>query len=173
MRTIVYDATDRQNEHFGLFRAWLLLIIRTAYIAAKKWPQYARDYPIKEEIQQIRESVPKLEIPTEEEIHAMPKQGEEYKKLLTRFETWSSKSLDPVNKTFMFTNKLALVVAPELAVVGDQLWIIKDAKIPYLLRAIEGSRRFILVGPSYCHGVMRGEWLETNPGLVWTEITLE
>jgi hypothetical protein len=34
----------------------------------------------------------------------------------------------------MFTNNL--VVAPELAVVDDQLWIIKDAKVPYLLKAI-------------------------------------
>jgi hypothetical protein len=71
-----------------------------------------------------------------------------------------------VNKTFMFTNNLALVVAPELTVVGDQLWIIKDVKVP--LTAIEGSGRFILVGPSQCH---EREWLETNLGLAWTEIT--
>lgn len=42
----------------------------------------------------------------------------------------------------MFTNNLALVVAPELAVVGDQLWILKDVKVP--LTAIEGSGQFIL-----------------------------
>lgn len=173
MRTLVYDAADRQNEHLGLFRAWLLTVIRITYVLAKKWPQYARDHRTKEEIQQIRENMPELEIPTEEEIQAMPTQGEEYKKLLAGYETWSSKNPGPTNKKFMFTNNLALVVAPELAMVGDQLWIIKDAKVPYLLRAIEGSGRFILVGPSYCHGVMRGEWLETNPGLVWTEITLE
>jgi hypothetical protein len=87
----------------------------------------------------------------------MPKQGEEYKKLLAGYETWSSKNRGPVNKTFMFSNSLALVVAPELAVVGDQLWIIKDAKVP--LTAIEGSGRFILVGPSQCH---EREWLETK-----------
>lgn len=93
----------------------MLLIIRRAYIATEKWPQYARDHWIKEEIQQITENMPELEIPTEEKIHAIPKQGEEYKKLLTGYETWSSKNLDPVNRTF----SLALVVALELVVVGS------------------------------------------------------
>jgi hypothetical protein len=149
----------------------LLTFIRITYVLAKKWPQYARDHRIKEEIQQIRENMSELEISTEEEIHAMSKQGEEHKNLLAGYETWASKNRGAVNKTFMFTNNLALVVALELAMAGDQHWIIKDAKVPYLLRPIEGSGRFILVGPSNCHGVMREEWLETNLELAWTEIT--
>ncbi len=44
--------------------------------------------------------------------------------------------------------------------VGDQVWIIKDARVPFILRPVPGSDDFELVGESYVHGVMRGEAVE-------------
>lgn len=44
--------------------------------------------------------------------------------------------------------------------VGDQIWVIRDAPAPVILRRVPRSPRFTLIGPAYVDGVMFGEALK-------------
>jgi hypothetical protein len=74
-----------------------------------------------------------------------------------------------VTKTGYFT------LVPDSAVEGDSVVLFQGAKVPYLLRKVEGkvgANLFNLVGEAYVHGVMDGEYfsaLETED-LSWIEL---
>ncbi|KAF2036644.1 hypothetical protein EK21DRAFT_51879 [Setomelanomma holmii] len=55
---------------------------------------------------------------------------------------------------------------------GDSLWIAPGCPVPLILRLIEGSERYRLVGGSYVHGFMNGEILK-RPGLEFSMVNLE
>lgn len=40
---------------------------------------------------------------------------------------------------------------------GDSVWLVPGCRVPLILRSIEGSSRYRLVGGSYLHGIMDGE----------------
>jgi hypothetical protein len=58
-----------------------------------------------------------------------------------------------------------LATGPASTQVGDQVWIIKDARQPVVLRQIAESTHFTLMGQSYVHGIMYGEKMKMKPGL--------
>ena len=55
---------------------------------------------------------------------------------------------------------------------GDSVWIIPGCRIPLILRQVENSEHYYLVGGSYVHGVMNGEFLN-QPDLVFSVVDLE
>lgn len=44
----------------------------------------------------------------------------------------------------------------------DTVWIVPGSRVPLILREIDGSNRYRLVGGAYVHGVMNGEALKRN-----------
>ncbi len=66
---------------------------------------------------------------------------------------------------------------------GDEIWILKGGRIPYVLRPVEGeSGTYGFVGDCYVHGLMRGEYVKrmeeqssnegVEPTSQWEEINL-
>ena len=47
---------------------------------------------------------------------------------------------------------------------GDEVWMIRDAAVPLILRRVEGGHQ--LVGEAYVHGFMNGEMLGEEYRLV-------
>lgn len=80
------------------------------------------------------------------------------------------------------TRKGYLGLGPASLEVGDTVWILPGAKVPFILRhaagaagnvAIEEMPRYKLVGEAYVHGIMKGEAVDTPHGSVdLTEIKL-
>ncbi|KAE9364064.1 HET-domain-containing protein [Stipitochalara longipes BDJ] len=52
---------------------------------------------------------------------------------------------------------------PELLESGDEVWLLKNAALPFILRPIEDSQ-YELVGEAYVHGIMYGELLDAPGG---------
>ena len=52
-----------------------------------------------------------------------------------------------------------LGLGPDRLRVGDEVWLLKEAFTPFVLRRRENGQ-FTLVGEAYVHGIMHGEWLE-------------
>lgn len=59
--------------------------------------------------------------------------------------------------SFISTTGGYLGIAPGNAEPGDQVVIVRGLGTPYVLRSIEGTKSYVLVGPCYVHGVMYGE----------------
>jgi len=55
----------------------------------------------------------------------------------------------------MITGYMALV--PEEAEVGDEILAVYGARVPFVLRPVQGTDEYRLVGECYVHGVMNGE----------------
>lgn len=55
---------------------------------------------------------------------------------------------------------------------GDSVWIVSGCRVPILLRRIDGSKHYRLVGGSYIHGLMDGEGL-SRKGVEFEMVTLE
>jgi hypothetical protein len=64
-----------------------------------------------------------------------------------------------------------LGVAPRAIRPGDQVWVLKGAGTPLVLREKENGR-FTLVGEAYVHGIMHGEVVERD-GFAMREVELE
>jgi hypothetical protein len=57
---------------------------------------------------------------------------------------------------------------------GDQVWIVRDARVPYILRTAEdGSGRFEFVGEAYVHGVTQGDPMQDIGTGAFRELTLQ
>lgn len=48
---------------------------------------------------------------------------------------------------------------------GDQVWLIRDSLAPLILRPVEDTGTFVLVGEAYLHGFMYGEMLNPRWGM--------
>jgi hypothetical protein len=55
----------------------------------------------------------------------------------------------------MTTGYMALV--PEEAEVGGEILAVYGARVPFVLRPVQGTDEYRLVGECYAHGVMNGE----------------
>ena len=69
------------------------------------------------------------------------------------------------------TSNDLLVKGPTSAETNDEIWIIRDSRIPFLLRPILGSENYQFVGPAYVHGIMFGAVMKENPA--FKPVTLE
>ena len=58
-----------------------------------------------------------------------------------------------------------LGAAPTCAEPGDQIWLLYDARIPYVLRPYqieEGRTSYRIIGQAWIHGIMNGEYFESH-----------
>jgi hypothetical protein len=55
-------------------------------------------------------------------------------------------------------------LGPEKMEEGDEVWLIKETFVPFILRP-QLDDRYTLVGEAYVHGIMHGEWLERRERL--------
>ena len=61
-------------------------------------------------------------------------------------------------KRFFTTQRGFIGLAPSRTVRGDLVCVLKGATVPFILR--EADKGYILVGESYCHGIMYGEAMQ-------------
>jgi hypothetical protein len=67
------------------------------------------------------------------------------------------------DRRLLTTKTGLLVLGPDSCQAGDQIWLLRDARVPYLLRPVPdntASFEFQLVGDCYIHGFMHGEMLQ-------------
>jgi len=84
---------------------------------------------------------------------------------VTRFTKGSSSGAHYLgqNRSLFRTLKRNLLgLGPDKMEAGDEIWLLKGAYTPFVLRP-QRSGQYVVVGESYVHGVMHGEWLE-QPG---------
>ena len=63
-------------------------------------------------------------------------------------------------RRLFFTQEGYICLAPKGARVGDQIYLLFGAEVPYVLRRKgDGLQTFEVVGECYCHGIMEGEML--------------
>lgn len=65
-----------------------------------------------------------------------------------------------IDMKFVTTKSGLLIGTRFMPDIGDQIWIIRDAQGPIILRPIQGSTQFTLVGEAYVDGVMDGQTLK-------------
>jgi hypothetical protein len=57
------------------------------------------------------------------------------------------------------TTQGILCIGPETVQAGDQVWLLRDCRLPYILRPTPSPSKYLLVGECYVHGYMHGEIL--------------
>jgi len=62
-------------------------------------------------------------------------------------------------RAFVQTENGRMGLAPLSARLGDEIWNLKGAKIPFILRP-QPDGGFKLIGEAYVHGIMQGEVFE-------------
>lgn len=66
------------------------------------------------------------------------------------------------DRRLYITRKGYLGLGPRSMQVGDEVWLICDAKVPFVLRPLPNDTKYSLMGESYLHGFMHGEMLKTD-----------
>ena len=59
-------------------------------------------------------------------------------------------------RRFLATEIGAMGIGPEKSLAGDEVWILRGARVPILLRPIREQAK-VVVGETYLHGMMNGE----------------
>ena len=71
------------------------------------------------------------------------------------------------NRSFFVTKRGYIGIGPDTTKAGDIVCTLFGSTVPFILRAVEGSEKFRLLGESYVHGIMDGElWKETDDGKI-------
>ena len=73
------------------------------------------------------------------------------------------RSYDPVaqHRRLYLTEDRQLGLGPQSADVGDEVWLVDGAQVPFILRPMASKEQmFTLVGETYVHGFMNGEMLD-------------
>lgn len=79
------------------------------------------------------------------------------------------------NRSFFVTKRGYIGVGPDNTMLGDTVCTIFGSPVPFILRAVEDSEKFRLIGESYVHGIMDGElfkkelWKKTDDGIMITD----
>ena len=61
------------------------------------------------------------------------------------------------NRSLVVTEKGYYALAPLLTMPGDVACVLNGADVPFILRPVEDSQKFKLLGESYVHGMMEGQ----------------
>jgi len=67
------------------------------------------------------------------------------------------------NRRLFLTSEKWLGSGPELLESGDEVWLMKNAAVPFILRPT-GDEQYKLVGEAYVHGIMYGELVDVPGG---------
>ncbi|KAH7010715.1 heterokaryon incompatibility protein-domain-containing protein [Macrophomina phaseolina] len=77
------------------------------------------------------------------------------------YRTWETHVFSmTAGRRFFLSSEGLIGLAPENAQKGDQIWVVNGGRMPLILRPLSGAQndRFNLVGDSYVHGIMQGEY---------------
>lgn len=75
---------------------------------------------------------------------------ERYTLLFLQMSEYSGRAL-------LRTDNGYLSLGPRRSRVGDQVWVVEQARVPFVLRPIPDTGYYELVGECYVHGIMNGE----------------
>jgi hypothetical protein len=71
------------------------------------------------------------------------------------------------NRSFFVTKRGYIGIGPDTMGPGDTVCTLFGSTVPFILRAVEDSEKFRLIGESYVHGIMDGElWKDIDGGMV-------
>jgi hypothetical protein len=70
------------------------------------------------------------------------------------------------SRRFFVTQAGLLGLGPDSAGIGDEVYIISGASTPFLLRCGKENQQLQIIGESYVHGIMDGEFMQRKPKLV-------
>ncbi|KAH8600097.1 heterokaryon incompatibility protein-domain-containing protein [Bisporella sp. PMI_857] len=68
-------------------------------------------------------------------------------------------------RELFITEQGFLGLGPSNVRKGDQVWLLRDSRVPFVLRPVAETSSFTLVGECYIHGFMHGEMLDDQWGL--------
>ncbi|KAI5927095.1 heterokaryon incompatibility protein-domain-containing protein [Camillea tinctor] len=166
-RTLVADHVDRQNPALPhceqIFRrewAWQLEDARRKCEEGST----SASQDAKETLQRFQHAEDKLHICPEESTDTERPFPTNELSFMARYERTNFR------RTVFRTDANYLGNGPRQLKVGDQVWILAGAKVPFILRP-QACGGYQLVGEAYVHGVMRGEVLD-RPGVGSEEIEL-
>ena len=57
------------------------------------------------------------------------------------------------------TSNGSIAIVPPSTIIGDQIFLIQGAKVPFVLRHRPEDGNYTLIGECYVHGFMHGEML--------------
>ena len=80
-----------------------------------------------------------------------------------RVENWITKVSQ--GRQLVKTDSGRVGLASTSATVGDEVWILSGASVPFVLRRVSKDSQYRLVGEAYVHGIMDGEARADPPGL--------
>ncbi|KXH32915.1 hypothetical protein CSIM01_07542 [Colletotrichum simmondsii] len=63
-----------------------------------------------------------------------------------------------MNRRLFVTDQGLIGLAKLSAPVGDEVWVLAGGRVPYVMRPVEDTKKFSLVGDAYVHGLMDGSW---------------
>ena len=66
------------------------------------------------------------------------------------------------NRRLFRTSCRSMGLCPESTKVGDSVYIVQGAKVPFIIRHVPGGNDHQLVGEAYLHGFMHGEFVESG-----------
>lgn len=72
---------------------------------------------------------------------------------------WYDMSLGCKGRSFFTTTQGYYGLGPWVMQPEDQCWLIKGAKVPFILRKAEDGSSYRLLGEAYIHGIMEGEFV--------------
>jgi len=85
----------------------------------------------------------------------------EHEKLSNRF--WLPAQQYNVGRKLFTTSQKWLGLGPECLQKDDEVWLLKHAAVPFILRP-HGESQYTLVGEAYIHGIMHGELVDAPGG---------
>jgi hypothetical protein len=68
----------------------------------------------------------------------------------------------PLRRLFTTPQKW-LGLGPESLEQNDEVWLLKNANVPFILRP-DGDSQYTLVGEAYVHGIMQGQLIDAPGG---------
>ncbi|KAJ9607794.1 hypothetical protein H2200_007873 [Cladophialophora chaetospira] len=87
---------------------------------------------------------------------------------------WYDMCLGCKGRCFFVTMSGYYGLGPWILEPGDECWILKGARTPFVLRPISGERSFRLLGEAYIHGIMHGEFVELlGEEVAWETVVLK
>jgi hypothetical protein len=85
----------------------------------------------------------------------------ENEKLFSRF--WLPAQQFNAGRKLFTTSQKWLGLGPECLEQGDEVWLLKHAAVPFILRP-HGESQYTIVGEAYVHGIMHGELVDAPGG---------
>ncbi|KAL1607978.1 Folylpolyglutamate synthetase [Paraconiothyrium brasiliense] len=73
-------------------------------------------------------------------------------------------------RRFFVTQTGYLGLGPDSVEAGDEVYIISGASIPFVLRPTGGSRSYKIIGETYVHGIMDGEFMQKRPEMTTVDL---